>query len=1004
MANWFIAPAAAQGGIGSDSNAGTSAAAPFATFTKAASVATAGSIVTVASGNYPGGFTLNCAGISGNPIVFQAAKRWGPTITVPASNIVEVMFQVGGSGTGGTVGAYVTVDGIHVDLTTYTTGTKPTSGIWCFGNGDIVQNCHVHGVNTASTSGGGGILMDGYYGGTNMSCLGNYVHDIIGTGSAIFLYQCIYFMTNGVIQNNLCINTSSDCISSFHGATTLYISNNTCITGHTGITIAAGNATGAQYQTAGNNNGRIFNNILVNCGYGIFEEFDTPSTGTGNQYQNNDIYLCSTNTNLVTGTASGNITTNPLFVNYNSGAPGGDFHLQSTSPCINAGLSGLTPAIAPSVDFDKNARPASTNWTIGAYERSTAVQVHLGIAGWSNATYSAGARRSNAGMAYQCTTGGTSTSPPTGAGTGINNGGVAIWKSLSQIDYTTLAAWAADTAALPATLTKPALALLWNDSTVVATLGTRILWLTGHTTSSTNTITVKPAPGESFQSVYVAAPTTAYAYNAANGVALQLPASGVGGINYIQLDDSWVTLDGIQFKDPNSTSGSTIIGGTGSNNTIKHCIIDGFGQAGAPIVSLDGNNPTITNSLIIARNTSASGEAFKCSGFTGAIIVNNTFVHTTLTAGQRALASGTNTTNATMVSKNNIFVNYDIVYGASSGTPWISNNCAYTAASFSGSNQGTDAGGSVFGITTANTFANYPTDFNTKSGSACLNAGETDTTDIPAADDAFGNSRPQGVNWDIGAVELLAAGSTVTRDFIANLMILQTMPFDQVFALERKQSFVVAMNAPIEFQNNFIAPHPITTQGDISAEDPSEFPQPAKSILPGIFPNLASALIAWTSRPSGSNGELAHHRRRGMRLSALNGELADSRILSRQKRYFKPHQRCCPHGHRHSRRPLDWDRSPSIRSLRLSGAAQRYQGPSHSAGDGAIRPAINCSSSRAEARSAAGHRRLRRVQRLCDIRSQHGGQHRVEAIACRKCHRVRVVGYSYHILGCEYLG
>jgi len=52
----------------------------------------------------------------------------------------------------------------------------------------------------------------------------------------------------------------------------------------------------------------------------------------------------------------------PGFVDY----PGRDFHLQSGSPCVDAGAS--IPGNA--VDFDGNPRPAGASWDIGAYEIS----------------------------------------------------------------------------------------------------------------------------------------------------------------------------------------------------------------------------------------------------------------------------------------------------------------------------------------------------------------------------------------------------------------------------------------------------------------------------------------------------------------------------------------------------------------------------------------------------------------------------------------------------------
>ena len=369
MATWYVAPAAAQGGIGSDSNSGTSAGSPFATFSHAASVVSAGDLVLAATGDYPGGFTTNCAGTLGNPITFRSSARWGARITVPASNAATILWQVGNSGgTAGNFGAYVTVDGFHFDGSTYTSGTAVAGMIWCFGTGDIVQNCKVHDINNSTTTGGGGIMMDAYYGGINMAAYGNYIYNIIGTGSGIYNYQGIYCITNCTVIGNLIINTSSDCISSYHGATTLYISNNTCISGHTGITIDSGNNMEGQYQTAGCNNCRVFNNICVNCTYGIYESSDGTGSVAGNEYQYNDLYLNTTNTSLTTGAASNNITSNPLFNNYNAGAVGGDFHLQSTSPCVNGGTSGLAPAIATGPDQDGHPIPFGTIYPIGCYD------------------------------------------------------------------------------------------------------------------------------------------------------------------------------------------------------------------------------------------------------------------------------------------------------------------------------------------------------------------------------------------------------------------------------------------------------------------------------------------------------------------------------------------------------------------------------------------------------------------------------------------------------------
>lgn len=64
----------------------------------------------------------------------------------------------------------------------------------------------------------------------------------------------------------------------------------------------------------------------------------------------------------------GNITNDPAFVNPSTR----DFHLQSTSPCIN---SGNNPYVGTATDFDGNQRIVGGTVDIGAYEYQTPTSI-----------------------------------------------------------------------------------------------------------------------------------------------------------------------------------------------------------------------------------------------------------------------------------------------------------------------------------------------------------------------------------------------------------------------------------------------------------------------------------------------------------------------------------------------------------------------------------------------------------------------------------------------------
>ena len=133
--------------------------------------------------------------------------------------------------------------------------------------------------------------------------------------------------------------------------------------GNWGIYIHARSPTLPGASNGGGN--KIYNNTVwghdsVYGPFGIKIE-DAWGNVSGNDVRNNISY--QNGVDVYTGrlgVGSNNLTTDPRFVN----PPTGDFHLQSSSPAIDAGL---TLSEVPT-DFDGVSRPQGSGYDIGAYE------------------------------------------------------------------------------------------------------------------------------------------------------------------------------------------------------------------------------------------------------------------------------------------------------------------------------------------------------------------------------------------------------------------------------------------------------------------------------------------------------------------------------------------------------------------------------------------------------------------------------------------------------------
>jgi hypothetical protein len=344
--NYYVAT------TGSDSAAGTKAA-PFKTLAKAAKMATkAGTTVWVAPGTYAGGVKTTASGTAASRIYYVSTTKWGAKIVPPATSTMDAAWDNRGN--------YVSIIGFDVDGTKPGAGKAWLHGIYTGGSYDMIQENHVHHIaNTAAcnSAGGSAIGVDSYYKGVQDDIVANTVNDI-GPASCKFI-QGIYVSTSGTVKNNLVYRVGEAAIHLWHDATNVIITNNTVAKSHYGIIVGGGDF---YFTTAGNNNTIVANNILYDNGIGISEQ---GKTGSGNKYTNNLVYKNGTAISLQSGkTATGTVSSDPLFVGYSATTATPNFHLTSSSPAIGRG----TATNAPATDIDGKARNASVGFDIGAYQ------------------------------------------------------------------------------------------------------------------------------------------------------------------------------------------------------------------------------------------------------------------------------------------------------------------------------------------------------------------------------------------------------------------------------------------------------------------------------------------------------------------------------------------------------------------------------------------------------------------------------------------------------------
>ncbi|HXT82318.1 MAG TPA: right-handed parallel beta-helix repeat-containing protein [Acetobacteraceae bacterium] len=314
---------------GSDEGDGTRKA-PFRTIPAASRAAGAGTTIHVAPGRYPGGFITTASGTASAPITYVSDVPDGAKIV--GAGTAETPNQAGWENRGNNI----MVAGFDID------GSSPDASGWAYGfyNAgsyvtfrantvhDIMTDPHAFVRLTAGRNGGAGVMMDGYYHGTQGSVINNVIHTIGPSGWRSFLVHGIYQSETGSIANNVVYDVVGAGIHLWHGAHHISIIHNTIdgAAGSAGILVGSGDSgsspTTGDYIT-------VIGNIVTNSAAGIEEE---GITGVHNKYIDNLLYNnmdigIRLQNNLV---ARGTVIADPLFFD----RAHRDYRVRDTSPAV----------------------------------------------------------------------------------------------------------------------------------------------------------------------------------------------------------------------------------------------------------------------------------------------------------------------------------------------------------------------------------------------------------------------------------------------------------------------------------------------------------------------------------------------------------------------------------------------------------------------------------------------------------------------------------------------
>ena len=313
---------------------------PWRSIDYAGSMATPGMTIHVLPGTYRLSEII-ITHTSGTPtarIRYVSESRWAAKLITSTTQVWQ------------NSGAYVDIEGFDISSSSLNTYI----GIHSQGSYDRIRYNHVHDLKAplGSCPQGAGIMM-GDMSTIGQEAEGNVVHDVGPPPGACREIHGIYVSAPGCkVTNNLLFANSGMGIQLWGRPDHCLVANNTIFANGRGLVVGGDPKHGVNDYTIVSNN-IVYRNLDV----GVYE---SGLSGRNNRFIHNLVFGNKTNWFLKTGSQSGSILADPLFIRY-TGALDGDYHLQLASPAIGT----AAPEFVPGADIESNQRH---QLDLGAYE------------------------------------------------------------------------------------------------------------------------------------------------------------------------------------------------------------------------------------------------------------------------------------------------------------------------------------------------------------------------------------------------------------------------------------------------------------------------------------------------------------------------------------------------------------------------------------------------------------------------------------------------------------